>query len=246
MDFELPVRPAAAVVPHRLQRHRRQAGQQLLRFARLRSADRQPGSIARNEVPPTHWLHLGRPLTRVDGTRALLSWGGTMFEYLMPALIMPAMTGIRCMQLSGRGGWSNRLWQAQGRAVGHLRSRATMPSIPNMNYQYRTFGVPGLGFKRNVAEDLVITPYASLLALPFQPQAVAENLTRLTQLGALGVYGLYEAVDFTPARLLARPGTRARARVYGASPGHDPGGAGQLPVGGSAGAGPGDGTTFPL
>ena len=72
---------------------------------------------------------------------------------------------------------------------------------PNMNYQYRAFGVPGLGFKRNLAEDLVVTPYASLLALPFQPQAVAENLTRLTQLGALGVYGLYEAVDFTPARL---------------------------------------------
>ncbi len=72
---------------------------------------------------------------------------------------------------------------------------------PTMNYQYRAFGVPGLGFKRNLAEDLVVTPYASLLALPFEPQAVAQNLKRLEGLGALGVYGLYEALDFTPSRL---------------------------------------------
>ena len=71
----------------------------------------------------------------------------------------------------------------------------------NSNYQYRAFGVPGLGFKRNLAEDSVVAPYASLLALPFQPGAVAENLTQLARLGALGIYGLYEAVDFTPARL---------------------------------------------
>lgn len=78
----------------------------------------------------------------------------------------------------------------------------------NLNYQYRAFGVPGLGFKRNLTEDLVIAPYALLLALSFRPQAVAENLTSLTQLGVLGVYGLYEAIDFTPARL--PPGQKGR------------------------------------
>ena len=75
---------------------------------------------------------------------------------------------------------------------------------PTMNYQYRAFGVPGLGFKRNLAEDLVVTPYASLLALPFEPQAVAQNLKRLEGLGALGVYGLYEALDFASACRSAR------------------------------------------
>ena len=91
---------------------------------------------------------------------------------------------------------------AAGRACpGASPSRAIYALDGNSNYRYRAFGVPGLGFKRDLADDSVVAPYASLLALPFRPEAVAENLTRLAQLGAVGIYGLYEAVDFTAARL---------------------------------------------
>ena len=158
-------------------------------------------ALAKHEVPRSHWLHLGRPMTRVDGMRTLLSWSATMFEYLMPDLFMRSYVGTLLHESAVA---AVEVQIAYGRRKGvpwGISESGYYAFDPNMNYQYRAFGVPGLGFKRNVAEDLVITPYASLLALPFQPQAVAENLTRLTQLGALGVYGLYEAVDFTPARL---------------------------------------------
>ena len=158
-------------------------------------------ALAKHEVPRSHWLHLGRPITRVDGMRTLLSWSATMFEYLMPDLFMRSYVGTLLHESAAA---AVEVQIAYGRRKGvpwGISESGYYAFDPNMNYQYRAFGVPGLGFKRNLTEDLVITPYASLLALPFQPQAVAENLTRLTQLGALGVYGLYEAVDFTPARL---------------------------------------------
>ncbi len=158
-------------------------------------------ALAKHEVPRSHWLHLARPITRVDGTRALLSWSATMFEYLMPTLFMRSYAGTLLHESAAA---AVELQIAYGRRKGvpwGISESGYYAFHPNMNYEYQAFGVPGLGFKRNLADDLVITPYASLLALPFQPQAVAENLTRLTQVGALGVYGLYEAVDFTPARL---------------------------------------------
>src|SRR4030042_5350784 len=83
----------------------------------------------------------------------------------------------------------------------------------SLNYQYRAFGVPGLGFKRNLAQDLVITPYASLMALSLQPRKVMENIARLTGLNLLGAHGFYEAIDFTPSRL-ALGETHAIVRSY--------------------------------
>ena len=158
-------------------------------------------ALAKHEVPRSHWLHLARPLTRVDGTRALLSWSATMFEYLMPNLFMRSYRGT-LLHESALAAIDLQIAYARRKGVPWGISESGFYSFDsNLNYQYRAFGVPGLGFKRNLAEDLVITPYASLLALSFQPLAVAENLTHLTQVGALGVYGLYEAVDFTPARL---------------------------------------------
>ena len=68
-------------------------------------------------------------------------------------------------------------------------------------YQYQAFGVPSLGYKRGLTNDLVIAPYASILALPFMPQAVMQNLARLESLKMWGLYGFYESVDFTAERL---------------------------------------------
>jgi cyclic beta-1,2-glucan synthetase len=146
-------------------------------------------------------MHLGRPLTQVDGARALLSWSATMFEYLMPTLLMRSYEGTL-------------LHESVVAAVNHQIDYGRHEGLPwgisesgfyaldgNSNYRYRAFGVPGLGFKRDLAGDAVVAPYASLLALPFRPEAVVENLARLKQLGAVGIYGLYEAVDFTASRL---------------------------------------------
>ena len=158
-------------------------------------------AIARGHVPQSHWLHLSRPFTQVNGSRALLSWSATIFEYLMPDLLMRNYEGTL-------------LYESSRAVVNHHIRYGELKGIPwgisessyyhfdeNMVYQYRAFGVPGLGFKRGLAEDLVVSPYASLLALPYSPQAVVENLEKFRKLGMWGTYGLYDAIDFTPSRL---------------------------------------------
>ncbi|HJW90217.1 MAG TPA: glucoamylase family protein [Anaerolineales bacterium] len=158
-------------------------------------------AIAKNEAPQSHWLHLGRPFTRVDGRQALISWSATMFEYLMPRLMVRSEPGTLLGQtlevVADRqieyGREKNVPWGIS--ESGYYRFDA------NQFYQYRAFGVPGLGYKRGLADDLVITPHASLLALPLRPRAVLQNMERLKQLGMLGMYGFYEAADFTTARL---------------------------------------------
>jgi cyclic beta-1,2-glucan glucanotransferase len=160
-------------------------------------------AIASGAVPEEHWLHLGRPIGHVAGTRALLSWSGTMFEYLMPELLLregeEALIGHSC-QAAVR---EQIAYARQHRIPWGISESGYYQFDAQQNYQYRAFGVPGLGFKRGLDEDLVVAPYASLLALPFAPVEVAENLTRLIELGAMGRYGLYEAIDFTPSRRAA-------------------------------------------
>jgi cyclic beta-1,2-glucan synthetase len=158
-------------------------------------------AIAKGEVPVSHWLHLGRPLNNVDGRPVLLSWSATMFEYLMPLLFVRNYRGTLLEQSA---------FSATDIQIEYGRSKGTPWGIsesgyyrfdPFQAYQYRAFGVPGLGFKRGLGDDLVITPYASLLALPLRPGAVLQNLTSLEDLGAQGAFGFYEAVDFTSERL---------------------------------------------
>ncbi|MEE8392072.1 MAG: glucoamylase family protein, partial [Anaerolineae bacterium] len=158
-------------------------------------------AIAKGDVPQSHWLHMARPVTRSNGAQALLSWGGSMFEYLMPLLLMRNYERT-LLEQSCRVVVDRQIAYARQKGVpwgisesGYYRFDAAM------NYQYRGFGVPGLGFKRELKEDLVISPYASLLALAIRPQAVMENINHLTKLQMLGRYGLYEAIDYTDSRL---------------------------------------------
>ena len=170
-------------------------------------------TIAQNEVPPSHWLHLGRPLTQVDGMRALLSWGGTMFEYLMPSLMMRSYEGT-LLQRSCLAAVDGQIAYGKQKQVPWGISESGYYAFDaNQNYQYRAFGVPGLGFKRNLDEDLVIAPYASLLALSLRPRQVMENIARLDKLQMLGIHGLYESIDFSPTRL-ALGETHAIVRSY--------------------------------
>jgi cyclic beta-1,2-glucan synthetase len=158
-------------------------------------------ALAKGEVPQSHWLQLGRPLTRVGGLYVLLSWSATMFEYLMPPLYLRVFPGTLLAD-SAQGTVRHQIAYGHAKGVPWGISESGFYRFDgNQNYQYRAFGVPGLGFKRGLGDDLVIAPYASLMAIRYDPHVVAQNLTHLIEHGGFGVYGLYESIDFTADRL---------------------------------------------
>ena len=158
-------------------------------------------AIAQGQLPQDNWFSLGRLLTTSGGEPVLLSWTGSMFEYLMPMLVMPSYEGTlldqTCRAAVRRqieyGNQLNVPWGVSESGYNMLDAHFT--------YQYRAFGVPGLGLKRGLGDDMVIAPYASALAMMVAPAAATRNLQRLAESGAQGRFGLYEAVDYTPARL---------------------------------------------
>ena len=158
-------------------------------------------AIGRGDVPQNHWLHLSRPLTEFDGAHCLLSWSGTMFEYLMPPLFMESYPNT-LMDESCHVAIEQQMQYAAENEIPWGTSEASYYNFDAQQvYQYQAFGVPSLGYKRGLSNDLVVAPYASVLALPFMPQEVMQNLARLENLKMWGLYGLYESVDFTPERL---------------------------------------------
>ncbi|HEX6862800.1 MAG TPA: glucoamylase family protein, partial [Thermoanaerobaculia bacterium] len=165
-------------------------------------------AIGKGDVPQSHWVHLGRPFGRVGSLRTLLSWGGTMFELLMPRLLVRHPEGTP-LEESCRAMVARQIAFGRGQGIPWGMSESGYAELDaHRNYRYRAFGVPGLGLKRDLGDRLVVAPYASLLALPFGPSAVLSNLERLAGLGALGRYGLFEALDFGPAP--ARPARPVR------------------------------------
>ncbi len=158
-------------------------------------------AIALGQAPQEHWFALGRLLTSVEDQRALISWSGSMFEYLMPSLIMPTYEGT-LLDVSCQAAVARQIEYGKQRGVpwGVSESGYYLTDA-HAHYQYRAFGVPGLGFKRGLANDLVIAPYATVLGLMVSPQEAAANLARLRETGAEGRYGLYEAIDYTPSRV---------------------------------------------
>jgi cyclic beta-1,2-glucan synthetase len=158
-------------------------------------------AIARGDVPQEHWLHLARPLAEFEGARCLLSWSGTMFEYLMPALFMESYPGT-LLDESCRVAIEQHIKYGADNNIPWGTSEASYYNFDAAQvYQYQAFGVPNLGYKRGLSHDRVVAPYASLLALPFMPQAVMDNLASLENLKMWGLYGFYESIDFTPERL---------------------------------------------
>jgi cyclic beta-1,2-glucan synthetase len=158
-------------------------------------------AIAKGDVPVEHWFHLGRGVTEVGSKLCLISWGGSMFEYLMPTLLL-------------RTGKATLLAQSERAAVAAHQAHAASLKLPwgvsesgfasldaDRNYRYRAFGVPGLGLRRALGDDAVVAPYATLLALSGDPSGALDNLRALVELGAMGEYGLFEAADFTPERV---------------------------------------------
>jgi cyclic beta-1,2-glucan synthetase len=157
-------------------------------------------AIAQGSAPVESWFALGRLLTRAGGNRVLISWTGSMFEYLMPLLVMPTYENT-LLDETYKEAVNAQIRYGAKKGVPWGISECGYNAIDaHLNYQYRAFGVPGLGFKRGLAEDLVIAPYASALALMVCPEEAVRNLERLATLGLRGKFGFYEACDYTPAR----------------------------------------------
>ncbi len=158
-------------------------------------------AIAKNDVPARHWFRLGRTVTPVGHGAALISWSGSMFEYLMPSLVMRAPSGSLLEQ-------TNRLIvQRQIQYGGELgipwgvSESAYNARDLELTYQYSNFGVPGLGLKRGLSENVVIAPYATGLAVMVDPERSVLNFARLIATGARGRYGFFEALDYTRSRV---------------------------------------------
>ncbi len=167
-------------------------------------------AIANGEVPQEHWFRLGRSITETERGRALVSWSASMFEYLMPLLVMRVWPGTLLDQ-TYKNVVRRQIHYGRQRSVpwGVSESAFNAKDV-DLTYQYQAFGVPGLGLKRGLADDVVVAPYATVLALPVAPHEALDNLQRLAREGALGYFGYYEAIDYTPGRV---PAGRERAIV---------------------------------
>ncbi|HMG74377.1 MAG TPA: glucoamylase family protein [Pyrinomonadaceae bacterium] len=158
-------------------------------------------AVAKGDVQQEHWFRMGRQLTAVDGGRALISWTGTMFEYLMPLLVMrnyrETLLGETYEAVISR---QIEYGYERGVPWGISESAYSARDL-QLNYQYGPFGVPGLGLKRGLIENLVVSPYSTILASNVFPAQAMENLRVLEREGALSRYGFYEALDYTPERV---------------------------------------------
>ncbi len=158
-------------------------------------------AIAKGDIPSSHWFHLGRALTPVGNSSALISWSGSIFEYLMPALVMRSPAGsllsrtydlIVCRQIQ---------YGAERGVPWGVSESAYSARDLDLTYQYSSFGVPGLGLKRGLIDDVVVAPYATALAAMIDPAAATQGFRRLAEAGGRGSYGFYEALDYTGARV---------------------------------------------
>ncbi len=158
-------------------------------------------AIAKNDVDVKHWSRLGRPVVPVGGEACLVSWSGSMFEYLMPLLVMNLRVGTllgQTMDLSVKR--QQEYGQQRGTPWG-ISESAYAARDKGFTYQYSSFGVPGLGLKRGLSANQVISPYSTGLAAMVDAAGAASNFRTLERYGASGRFGFYEAVDFTPQRL---------------------------------------------
>jgi len=154
-------------------------------------------AVAKDDVSVDHWFRLGRSLTAAAGTRTLLSWSGSMFEYLMPALVMQTFP-FTLLDQTHKGSVRRQIAYGADRGVPWGVSESAYAVRDRLHtYQYRGFGVPDLALKRGLSKELVVAPYATLLAMLVEPRQALKNLTVLEAEGALGPYGFRDALDYT-------------------------------------------------
>ena len=158
-------------------------------------------AIAKGDVPTRHWFHLGRTVTAVHSGVALISWSGSMFEYLMPYLVMRPPPGSLLNETHRNIVRRQKEYGTERNLPWGVSESAYNARDLQFTYQYSSFGVPGLGLKRSLGEDAVVAPYSTALAAMIAPEAAVRNFSHLDRAGAKGRYGWYEALDYTPARL---------------------------------------------
>ena len=157
-------------------------------------------AIAKNDVHSSHYFKLGRAMTNAFHTHSLVSWSGTMFEYFMPSLIMKNYPRTLLSQTYRSVIKAQINFAKQKKTPWGISESAFYKFDVAENYQYKAFGIPGLGLKRGLEDEIVISPYSTLMTLPFAKNAGIKNLKRLEKIGALGRYGFIEAIDYTKAR----------------------------------------------
>ncbi|MGL4109679.1 GH36-type glycosyl hydrolase domain-containing protein [Clostridium sp. LP20] len=158
-------------------------------------------TIARNQIPKEHWFNLSRAMTNAFKEKSLVSWSGTMFEYFMPPLIMKSFKDTLLNMTYESVIKAQKEFARQKKVPWGISESAYYQFDIGENYQYKAFGVPGVGLKRGLEDELVISPYSTLITLPYSKQEGIENLRVLESKGAYGRYGFIEAIDYTPNRV---------------------------------------------
>jgi cyclic beta-1,2-glucan synthetase len=158
-------------------------------------------AIAKGDAPARHWFKLGHAVTPVAHGAALISWSGSMFEYLMPTLVMRAPPGSLLDQTDRLVVRRQVDYAASLKTPWGMSESAYNARDLEFTYQYLSFGVPSLGLKRGLADNVVVAPYATALAAMVDPKAAARNFEQLESVGGRGRYGFYEAIDYTPSRV---------------------------------------------
>jgi len=166
-------------------------------------------AVARGHVPQEHWFRLSRALVNVEGCTTLTSWSGSMFEYLMPLLMLRSLPETLLENACQAAVLAQIRYGHRQRVPWGISESAYDVTGANGDYQYKAFGVPGLGMKRGLTDDTVIAPYATALAALVDPRAAAANFRRLATEGAVGRFGFVEALDYTPRQALAPDGVSA-------------------------------------
>jgi hypothetical protein len=158
-------------------------------------------AIAKGEIPQESWMALERRFTNYENEHVLLSWTGTMFEYLMPLLWMKIYPNT-ILDRTAQGAVRSQMKYAEAKLIPWGISEASCSKINSAgHYHYEAFGVPGLAISRDLSRDLVVSPYSTFLSLLVDSKSAVENIRRMKDLGWLGSYGFYESADFTPSRL---------------------------------------------
>ena len=158
-------------------------------------------AIAKKDVPAKHWNSLSRTLTTLGKYKGLVSWSGTSFEYLMPNINIPKYKGSLLDESCKFMIMSQMEYAKKLQIPWGISEAAFNLKDLHSNYQYKAFGIPWLGLKRGLADEMVVAPYGSVLAITDYPREVYKNLKRLEEYGMYGKYGFYESIDFTPERL---------------------------------------------
>ena len=157
-------------------------------------------AIAKRDVPYKHWFNLGRTLTTLDSKKGLISWAGTMFEYFMPSIVMDSYRYTLLDETYDFCIYSQQEYAKKLKIPWGMSEAAFNLFDLNYNYQYKAFGIPWLGVKRGLKDEIVVSPYSSIMALSRDTENVMQNLYEFEKLGAYQKYGFYESIDYTPSR----------------------------------------------